>query len=82
MRVGGQATEVDGEEELDGWDAILQHNNDPVMELNMINIWASDDDDDDQSYRYMTELSFLGIKTSQIGVNMFLSIKNMKEKKV
>lgn len=48
----------------------------------MINIWASDDDDDDQSYRYMTELSFLGIKISQIGVNMFLSIKNMKEKKV
>lgn len=28
MQVGGQATEVDGEEELEGWDAILQHNHD------------------------------------------------------
>lgn len=32
MQVGGQATEVDGEEELEGWDAILQHNHDKCMD--------------------------------------------------
>lgn len=30
MQVGGQVTEVNGEEELDGWDAISQHKHYPV----------------------------------------------------
>lgn len=38
MQVGGQTTEVDGEEELEGLDAILQHNHDKCMDC----WWCSD----------------------------------------
>lgn len=56
MQVGGRVTEVDGEEGLYGWDVILQHNHDPVVELNMANTWTADDTDH-QSYHNMTRFS-------------------------